>query len=67
MDPPNGLQLIINEEAVSLTSSACADGLLITALSLPLAPESPLIKATVTGSEKLHQLNYDSLESDRGV
>lgn len=48
MDPPNGRQLIIKEEAVSLTSSVSADGLLITALSLPLAPEYPLIKAIVT-------------------
>lgn len=48
MDPPNGQQLIINEEAMSLTSSVSADGLLITALSLPLVPESPLIKAIVT-------------------
>lgn len=67
MDPPNGPQLIINEEAVSLTSSVSADGFLITALSLPLAPEYPLIKAAVTGSEKPNQLNHGSFENDRGV
>lgn len=40
MDPLNGQQLIINEEAVSLTSSDSVDALLITAPpSLPLAPD----------------------------
>lgn len=67
MDPLNGWQLIINEEAVSLTTSVSTDGLLRTLLSLPLVPENPLIRATVTGCEKPNQLNHSSFENDRGV
>lgn len=71
VDPPHEQQLIINKEAVSLTSSLMhyfsPVRALITGLSLPLPHVYFPIKTIVTASGNSNHLNLRSFVEDRGL